>query len=127
MADKIIKIPGPDHPIAITANPNRVVVTVAGKVIADTAHALTMVEAAYGPVHYIPLKDVDRASLERTDHTSYCPFKGDASYYSVPAGGAKSVNAIWAYLAPYEAVEAIRDHIAFYPERVDLIEEVAIG
>jgi uncharacterized protein (DUF427 family) len=122
MTDKPIKIPGPDHPITITPSTARIVVTVAGKVIADTAAALTLQEANYPPVQYIPREDVDMTAVERTDHGSYCPYKGEASYYSVTAGGERSVNAIWTYEAPYEAVAGIKDHIAFYPDRVDSIE-----
>ncbi len=125
MTAKPIKSPGPDHPITIERNPSRVVVTLAGRVIADTIHALTLREAGYRPVHYIPREDVDMAAIERTQHSTYCPYKGDASYYSISAGGARSVNAIWTYEEPYEAVAAIRDHLAFYPDRVDSIDERA--
>jgi uncharacterized protein (DUF427 family) len=125
MSDKVIKIPGPDHPITIEHNSRRVVVTLGGKVIADTADALTLREASYPAVQYIPRKDVDMAALERTDHASYCPYKGEAAYFSIPAGGERSMNAIWTYEAPYEAVAEIRDHLAFYPDRVDAIEEMA--
>jgi uncharacterized protein (DUF427 family) len=123
MPDRQIKQPGPDHPITIEPNPARVVVTVAGRAIADTEHALTLREADYAPVQYIPLSDVDSSLLEATDHATYCPFKGDASYYSIPAGGEKSVNAVWTYRAPYAAVADIGDHVAFYPNRVDAIDE----
>lgn len=123
MSAKAIKIPGPDHPIVIGRNPHRVVVTLGGKVIADTTDALTLREASYPAVQYIPRKDVDMAALARTDHASYCPYKGDASYFSIPAGGERSVNAIWTYEAPYDAVAEIKDHLAFYPDRVDAIEE----
>jgi uncharacterized protein (DUF427 family) len=121
MTDKPIKQPGPDHPITIEANPARVVVSVAGRVIADSQNALTLCEAGHQPVQYIPLVDVDRSLIEETDHTSYCPFKGDASYYSVPIGGERSVNAIWTYRDPYAAVTEIKDHVAFYPDHVDEI------
>jgi uncharacterized protein (DUF427 family) len=123
MADRQIKQPGPEHPITIEPNPARVVVTVAGRAIADTQHALTLREADYAPVQYIPLSDVDASLLEATDHATYCPYKGDCSYYSVPAGGEKSVNAVWTYRAPYAAVADIIDHVAFYPNRVDAIDE----
>jgi uncharacterized protein (DUF427 family) len=85
--DKPVKTTGPDHPIAIDANPFRVTVTVGGKVIADTRDALTLREASYPPVQYIPRRDVEMAALTRSEHTTYCPYKGDASYYSIPAGG----------------------------------------
>ena len=123
MSEKPRKIPGPDHPITVTPNPARVVVTVAGKVVADSRNALTLREASYPPVQYIPRQDVDMAALQRTDHASYCPFKGDAAYYSIPAGGERTVNAVWTYERPYDAVAAIKDHVAFYPNRVDSITE----
>lgn len=125
MLDKIIKIPGPDHPITIERNPRRVVVTLSGKAIADTTEALTLREANYPAVQYIPRRDVDMAALERANQASYCPYKGDASYFSIPAGGERSINAIWTYEVPHDAVAEIKDHLAFYPDRVDAIEERA--
>jgi uncharacterized protein (DUF427 family) len=123
MADKVVKIPGPDHPISIEANPSRVVVEVGGKIIADTRNALTLREASYPAVQYIPRRDVDMARLVRSEHTSYCPYKGDASYYSIPAGGDRSVDAVWSYEAPFEAMAQIKDYVAFYPDRVDGITQ----
>ena len=122
---KTVKIPGHDHPITIERNPSRVVVTVAGRTVADTRSALTLREAHYPPVFYVPRKDVDMTLLERTDHSTYCPYKGDAAYFSIPSGGERAVNAIWTYESPFPAVEPIRDHLAFYPDRVDSIEERA--
>jgi uncharacterized protein (DUF427 family) len=121
MADKPMKVPGPDHPITIEANSSHVVVKVGGKVIADTRDALTLREASYPPVQYIPRRDVDMAALTRSEHTTDCPYKGDASYYSIPAGGDRSLNAVWTYETPFEAMAQIKDHIAFYPDRVDEI------
>ncbi|HWM81335.1 MAG TPA: DUF427 domain-containing protein [Pseudolabrys sp.] len=121
--DRAMKVPGPDHPITIAPNPARVVVTLAGRVIADTRKALSLREASYPPVNYIPRADVDMALLERTDHATYCPYKGECAYYSIPLGGSRSVNAVWSYEAPYAAVASIKDHLAFYPDRVDAIEE----
>ena len=118
-----IKVPGPDHPITIERNPNQVVVLVAGRVIAYTRDALTLREAAYPAVQYIPREDVDMALLQRTDHSTYCPYKGDCAYFSIPLGGARSTNAVWTYEVPYAAVVSIKDHLAFYPDRVDAIEE----
>jgi uncharacterized protein (DUF427 family) len=123
MTDRPIKQPGPDHPITIERNPARVVVSVAGRPIADSRNALTLREADYPPVQYIPRADVEMALLERTEHASYCPFKGDASYYSVPVGGERSANAVWTYEAPFAAVAEIAGHVAFYPDRVDAISE----
>jgi uncharacterized protein (DUF427 family) len=119
MEQKQIKHPGPDHPISIERNPARVVVSVAGRVIADTRNALTLREAAYPPVQYIPPEDVDFSQLERTDHATYCPYKGDCHYYSIPAGGRKSVNAVWSYEDPFPDVVEIKGHVAFYPDRGD--------
>lgn len=121
MADRKILIPGPDHPITVKPNAGRVVVRLGGRVIADTTRALTLQEAAYPPVQYIPREDVDMAALERTDHASYCPYKGEASYFSIPSGGERSANAVWTYESPYASVAAIKDHLAFYPDRVDSI------
>ena len=122
-AEKPIKIPGPDHPIRIERNPARVIVRVAGRVVADTRAALTLREADYPAVQYIPRQDVDMTLLDRTAHKSYCPYKGDCSYFSIPLGGARSANAVWSYESPYPTVMAIKDHLAFYPSRVDAIEE----
>jgi uncharacterized protein (DUF427 family) len=123
METKSMKQPGPDHPITIEPNSARLTVSVAGRVVADTRQALTLKEGSYPPVQYIPRKDVDMTLLERTDHRTYCPYKGDCSYYSIPIGGHRSENAVWIYEAPYAAVAAIKDQVAFYPSRVDAIEE----
>jgi uncharacterized protein (DUF427 family) len=121
MTDRPVRIPGPDHPITVTPTGKRVVVRLGGTVIADTTDALTLQESTYPPVQYIPRKDLDMSLLERTDHSTYCPYKGDASYFSIPMGGSRSVNAIWTYETPYDAVAQIKDHVAFYGDRVDSI------
>lgn len=118
MASRQKLVPGPDHPITITRSDAHVVVRAGGKVIADTRRALELREASYPPVFYIPRADADMALLERTEHGSYCPFKGEASYFSVEGGA----NAVWSYEAPYDAVAQIRDHLAFYPDRVEAID-----
>ena len=123
MKPKAMRIPGPDHQITVEANPLRVVVSVAGRTVADTREALTLREAGYAAVQYIPRKDVDMSLLKRTDHATYCPYKGDCAYYSIPLGGERSVNAVWTYEAPYAAVVAIKDHLAFYPDRVDALKQ----
>ncbi|PRY03181.1 DUF427 domain-containing protein [Paraburkholderia sp. BL25I1N1] len=122
MTERTIKVPGPDHPITVEPSNARVVVTVAGKVIADTLKALVLREASYPPVYYIPRNDVEMTLLERTDHATYCPYKGDCAYYSIPSGGEKTVNAVWTYESPYAAVKEIAQHLAFYPNRVDSID-----
>jgi uncharacterized protein (DUF427 family) len=121
MTQRERRIPGPDHPITIEHHAERIVVRVAGEVVADTKNALTLREANYPPVHYIPRSDVMMSMLERTDHATYCPYKGECSYYSIPIGGERSVNAVWTYEKPYDAVAEIAEYVAFYPNRVDLI------
>ncbi len=121
MNSRPIRIPGPDHPITVTPTKGRVTVLVGGKLIADTRKALTLQEATYPPVQYIPRADVDMTQLQRTAHQTYCPYKGECSYFSIPAGGERLVNAVWSYETPYAAVSAIRDCLAFYAERVDAI------
>lgn len=122
MSDKPVLQPGPDHPITVTPHSGRVVVTVAGKVVADSRRALSLQEADYPAAQYIPMEDVDQSLLESSDTSTYCPYKGDASYYSIPAGGEKSVDAIWVYESPFDPVAEIKNHVAFYPDRVDTIE-----
>jgi uncharacterized protein (DUF427 family) len=94
--------------------------------VADTRAALTLKEASYPAVLYIPRADADMALLVRTDHHTYCPYKGDCSYFSIPSGGDRATNSVWTYEDPYPAVAAIRDHLAFYPDRVDAIEEKSV-
>jgi uncharacterized protein (DUF427 family) len=118
-----MKIPGPDHPTAIEPNPKRVRVAFNGRVVADTRRALTLREAGYRPVQYIPRADIDMTLFERTTHASHCPYKGDASYFTLEVDGRVSENAAWSYEAPYPAVAGIKEHLAFYPRRVEGIEE----
>ena len=120
---RTMKRPGPDHPITITQNGKRVRVTFAGRVIADTAHALTLAEASYKPVFYIPRNDADMSVLRATEHHTHCPYKGDASYFSIVADGRTAENAVWSYEQPFQAMAQIKDYLAFYPDRVDKIEE----
>ncbi|HEY4802997.1 MAG TPA: DUF427 domain-containing protein [Paraburkholderia sp.] len=122
MDTRTVKIPGPDHPITIEPAHTHVVVKAGGRVVADTRRALTLREANYPAVFYVPREDADMALLSRTAHKSWCPYKGEASYYSITPGGERAVNAIWTYETPHEAVAAIKDHLAFYPDRVDSIE-----
>jgi uncharacterized protein (DUF427 family) len=112
-----------NHPIEIAPNPKRVRVLFAGRVVANTTRALTLREASYPPVQYIPRDDVDMALLARTDHASHCPYKGDAAYYSVQVGDRAAANAVWSYEQPFAGVAAIAGHVAFYPNRVDAIEQ----
>jgi uncharacterized protein (DUF427 family) len=120
MTDKPIRIPGPDHPITIEPATGRVTVTAEGHAIADTGRALILREANYPAVFYIPRADADMAVLARTDHATYCPYKGEAAYFSLPAGIDRAENAIWSYEAPYEAVASIKGHLAFYADRVTI-------
>ena len=125
MSDRPMKIPGPDHPIEIQPTPSRIMVTVGGKIIANSQDALTLSEAGYPPVQYIPRRDVNMAALTRSGHATYCPYKGEASYYSIPAGGDRSTNAVWTYEAPFPAMAAIAGYVAFYSDRVDEIAHLA--
>ena len=118
-----MKLPVPDHPITITANPRRVRVSIGDTVIAESGHALTLKEATYPAVQYVPRADANMAMLERTSRVTHCPYKGDANYFSIVADGKTIDNAIWTYETPYPATADIAGHLAFYPDRVK-IEEV---
>src|ERR1039457_6880616 len=96
-----MKLPGPDHPITISANPKRVRVFAGGVVIADTTRALTLKEAGYPAVQYVPRKDATLALLARTDRVTHCPYKGDANYFSIVTGGKTIENSIWTYETPF--------------------------
>ncbi|MDQ0562632.1 uncharacterized protein (DUF427 family) [Rhizobium mesoamericanum] len=124
MSEQPMKIPGPDHPITVRPNPARVVVKLRGQTIADSRNALTLKEASYPAVQYIPRSDVDMSLLTRSDHHTYCPYKGEASYFGIVSGAERSTNAVWTYESPYGAVREIAGHLAFYPDRVDSIEEL---
>ena len=122
---KEVKIPGPDHPITISLVEGKVRVTVAGKIVAESTRALLLEEKGYPPVYYLSRNDADMSLLVRTTHYTYCPYKGDCTYYSIPGGGAKSEYAVWTYEKPYEAVADIKEYLAFYPTRVDAIEVIS--
>lgn len=124
MSSRPARLPGPDHPISIAAEAGRVVVKVGGHAVADSRAVLTLREADYPPIFYIPRSDVDMSLLQRTKHVTYCPYKGKASYFSIAAGGDRATNAVWSYEDPYEAVREIKEHVAFYPDRVDSIERL---
>ena len=119
-----MKLPGPDHPITIEPNRKRVRVLFNGRVVADTTHALTLREASLRPVHYIPRADAAMALFVRTAQSTHCPYKGDAAYYSLSVDGRTAENAVWTYETPFPATAAIKEYLAFYPARVDRIEEV---
>jgi uncharacterized protein (DUF427 family) len=113
------KTPGPDHPITLEPSPSTVTVRQGSAVIAETTRALEMREAAYPAVLYIPLDDVDQRYLRRSDHHSWCPYKGEASYYDIVDGeGTDLTAAVWYYDDPFPAVADIMGHLAFYPDRV---------
>jgi len=119
-----MKVPGPDHPITIERNPRRVRVTFGGKVVAETSRALRLKEASYPAVQYIPREDADMSLFTRTEELTHCPYKGDASYYTLKVDGKTAENAVWSYETPFPAVGQIKEHLAFYPNRVDKIEEL---
>lgn len=116
------KLPGPGHPIAVKPAQQRVTVKLDDRTIADTRDAIVLSESDYPVVYYIPRADVDMSLLERSTHTSYCPYKGEASYFSISQGGRRSENAVWSYENPYSAVAEIKEYLAFYPDRVDAID-----
>ena len=119
-----MKEPGPDHPISIEPNPRRVRVLVGGVIVAETTRALTLREASYPAVQYIPRADIEDDLFDRSERHSHCPYKGEASYHTVSAGGLVRRDVAWSYEAPFPAVNAIAGHLAFYPDRVDAIEEL---
>jgi uncharacterized protein (DUF427 family) len=127
MNSRAVLKPSPEHPITIEPTGARVVVSLAGIVIADSRNALTLREASYPAVQYIPRQDVDMSLLVATSHKTYCPYKGDCSYFSIPHGGERATNAVWTYEVPYPAVSSIAGHVAFYPNRVDAIELRTVG
>ena len=122
---KEIKIPGPNHPITISPVQGKVRVTIASRIVAESARTFRLEEKGYPPVYYLPRNDADMSLLVRTTHYTYCPYKGDCSYYSIPIGGTKSEDAVWTYEKPYEAVADIKEHLAFYPTRVDAVEVIS--
>lgn len=117
-----IKTPGPDHPITIEKNPARVVVRVGDQVVADTTAALALRESNYPAMQYVPLADVDPAVLKDSDTSTYCPYKGDASYYTLITADGELTDAIWTYREPHPAVSEIAGHVAFYPDKVNITE-----
>ncbi len=123
MSSRPVLTPGPDHPITIECNPNRVEVRAGDALIADTSAALTLREANYPPVQYIPRADVDMAQLRRSDHSTYCPYKGDAAYFDIIVLGERGRDKVWSYEQPYQNVVGIAECLAFYPDAVDIIEQ----
>ena len=117
---KPIKTPSAAHPITIEPSTAHVVVRVGDRVVADSTASLSLREADYPPIPYIPLADVDQSLLKPSATTTYCPFKGDASYYSISTPDGEVTDAIWTYESPYPAVAEIAGHVAFYPDRVQL-------
>jgi uncharacterized protein (DUF427 family) len=120
-----MKLPGPDHPITIEPNRKRVRVVFNGRVVADSTRTLTLREASRAPVHYIPRADADMRLFAGSAHATHCPYKGDAAYYNLSVDGRTSENAVWTYETPFPAMATIKEHLAFYPARVDRIEEAA--
>ena len=124
MSARPVLEPSAKHPITIEPNPGHVTVRVNGEVVADTHAALTLQESTYPAVQYIPFADVNQSLLKPTDTETYCPFKGDASYYSVTTSAGETVDdAIWTYEHPHQAVAAIEGHVAFYPEKAEVTVE----
>lgn len=112
--------PGPDHPIAISPVAGRVVIRFAGVVILSTRDALELTEASYPPVFYLPREHAEMGFFEPSGKKTSCPYKGEASYFSLRAGGIYTPDAVWSYAAPYPAVAAIAGRLAFYPQHVQV-------
>ncbi|HEX4107907.1 MAG TPA: DUF427 domain-containing protein [Solirubrobacteraceae bacterium] len=117
------KIPSAEHPITIEPHDGRVVVRHGGTILADTRAALTLREADYPAVQYIPRADVNQSLLIESDTATYCPYKGDASYASLQLPDAVVADVLWFYGQPYPAVAQIRDHVAFYTDRVEVVAD----
>ena len=121
MTDRPVLQPTADHPITVEPTGKRVTVWVNGELDADTDAALTLRESTYPAVQYVPMADVAPDRLRRSDTATYCPFKGDASYYHVVSADGTTVDdAIWTYEQPYPAVADIAGHVAFYPSKADI-------
>lgn len=120
--ERTVKTPGPDHPVTVEPAASRVVVRAGGTVVADTTRALTLRESTYPPVRYIPIEDVDRSALTPSDSRTHCPYKGEASYYSLTTPDGTVDDAVWTYAEPYDAVRALAGHVAFYPQHVEIAE-----
>ncbi|CAN5253475.1 DUF427 domain-containing protein [soil metagenome] len=123
MTEKTVLIPGPDHPITVEHSPSRVVVKFGGAVIADTKEALVLHQAGSPSRFLFPRKDIKMELIERNEKTSYCPYKGDASYFNIKNGDTSSIKAAFCYEEPYAAVAEIKEHLGFYTEKVDSIVE----
>lgn len=111
----------PDHVVAVAPFDGRVVVSLGGRTIADSRNALAVTESGYGAVYYIPRADVAMDLATPTDQSTYCPFKGEASYFSFEAAGKEAENAAWSYETPFDEAAALKDHLAFYTHRVDSV------
>lgn len=121
MSERPVLTPTAEYPITVSPTAGRVTVRIGGEVIAETANALTLQESTRPAVQYIPLADVRQDVLSRTATTSYCPFKGDAAYYTVTTAAGQTVaDATWTYEQPFPAVAAIAGHVAFYPDKADI-------
>jgi len=112
----------PDYPLEIVPSGKSVRVTLGGEVIAEANDAFVMTELDYSPAYYIPIGDVRLDLMEKTDHSSHCPFKGNASYWTINAGGQTAENAVWSYETPFDEVALIRETMSFYISKVDAIE-----
>ena len=121
MSDKPVREPSPDHPITVEPTGRHVTVRVNGEVVAESDNALTLQESTYPAVQYLPLDDVVQSVLSSSDTTTYCPYKGDATYFNVTTASGDTVDdAIWTYASPYPAVATIAGHVAFYPDKAEI-------
>ena len=121
MSEREVLEPTAEHPITVTPTGRHVVVRVGGEVVAETDGALTLQESTYPAVQYVPVADVVATALQRSDATTYCPYKGEAKYYHLTVAGTTLDDAIWTYEQPYPAVAAIAGHLAFYADKADVV------
>ncbi|GGP20173.1 DUF427 domain-containing protein [Silvimonas iriomotensis] len=120
MPERTVRIPGPDHPITLTREGQHVLIKALGHTLVDTRNAITLREASYPPVYYIPREDVDMGLLARSSHETWCPYKGECHYYNIAADAERGLNAVWTYETPHDAVADIKGYLAFYPDRVNI-------
>jgi uncharacterized protein (DUF427 family) len=118
--DGAMKVPGPDHPIVIEEDRRRLRILYRGRIVAETSNGLVLREASYPPVIYVPREDADMQFFERSTHATHCPYKGDASYFTLTADGRRDQDAVWSYEEPFPAMAAIKDRFAFYPQYVQI-------
>jgi len=119
-----MKEPSPEHPLTIAPFAGRVRISFNGKVVAESRRAMKLQEASYPQVYYIPREDADWAAYHPSETQTHCPYKGQASYFTLDVDGRRVPDAAWSYENPYPAAGGVAGHLAFYPDRVDRIDVI---